>query len=118
VLRRSRDADARDAVQRRVPEPILVAGRCRSGGGDGDGTAATVWVAVSRDRIYAFEARGDTVGELLGSWARDGDPVELRASRVTLGFSAHGPRLVVQAGRFHRADRRLLRFLGDPTRDA
>ncbi len=125
VLRPKRDGRDRDAVQARVPERLLAGGRCQiphapPRAGSTDGLPSQVWVAVSRDRIYAFEARPDSVGELLGTWERQTTTVRtaltLTTTRLTLGFDTHGPRLELAARRFRLADHRLLRYLRDPGR--
>ena len=126
MLRPRRDGPDRGAVEARVPEPVLVAGRCRvwnpsrAAAPGVDAPPTQVWVAVSRERIYAFEAGPDSVGELFGSWERHETVVEatptLTATRLTLGFAAHGPRLVLAAGRFRPSSVRLARYLRNPDR--
>jgi hypothetical protein len=113
----------RDAVQARVPEQLLAAGLCRAPASPRaapDGRVSPVWVAVSRERIYAFEARPEAVGELVGTWERQGAVVEttptLTATRVSLRPGAHGPRLDLASRRLRIANHHLLRYLLNPDR--
>ena len=126
MLRSKRARLDRDAVQARVPEQLLAAGRCRTTGSSGlesssrTGDHPPVWVGVSRERIYAFEAGLDSVGELVGTWDRDQARVQTSptgtTTRLSLGFSAHGPRLELVTHRLRVSDRRLARYLLDPSR--
>jgi len=126
VLRSKRARLDRDALQARVPEQLLAAGRCRTTGAAGPvsstrtGDHPPVWVGVSRERIYAFEVGSDSVGELVGTWDRDRASVQTSPTRTTtrlsLGFSAHGPRLELVTHRLRISDRRLARYLLDPSR--
>lgn len=127
VLKPKRDDRDRDAVQARVPEQLLAAARCRvrdptSGAAPGaDGLPSHVWVAVSRERIYAFAAaRPDSAGELLGTWERQETVVQttptLTTTRLSLGFRAHGPRLELESGRLRMSNHRLVRYLLNPNR--
>ena len=126
VLKPKRDGRDRDAVQARVPEQLLAAARCRvpdptSGAAPGvDGLPSHVWVAVSREHIYAFAARLDSVGELLGTWERQETVVQttptLTTTRLSLGFRAHGPRLKLESGRLRISNHRLVRYLLNPNR--
>lgn len=126
MLRSKRGRLDRDAVQARVPEELLAAGLChapvstRAAPSGRNGRSSPVWVAVSRGRIYAFEAGPDAVGELVGSWDRHGTVVEtsptLAATRLSLGLSAHGPRLELASRRLRISNYRLVRLLRDPDR--
>jgi len=126
VLRSKRARLDRDAVQARVPEQLLAAGRCRTTGSTGPDSFAPgadhapVWVGVSRQRIYAFEAGSEPVGELVGAWDRDQTVVQPSPTRATtclsLGFNADGPRLELVTHRWRISDRRLARYLLDPNR--
>jgi hypothetical protein len=81
-----------------------------------------VWLAVSRARIYAFAARDDRVGDLVGVWNRGETTVDkgeaLTATTLWLRVGASGPQLRVAAPRFRSGKRGLVRLLVDPTRDA
>ena len=126
MVRSKRARLDRDAVQARVPEELLAAGLChapvstRAARSGRDGIRFPVWVAVSRGRIYAFEAGRDAVGELVGTWDRHATVVEtsptLTTTRVSLGVSAHGPRLELASRRVRISSRRLVRLLQDPDR--
>jgi hypothetical protein len=126
VLRPKRAGLDRDAVQARVPEVLLAAGLCRapdptSAAAPGsDGLPSQVWVAVSRERIYAFEARPGSVGELVGTWDRHRTVVQtsptLATTRLSFGVSAHGPRFELESRRLRISNHRLVRYLLNPNR--
>ena len=78
------------------------------------------WIGVTATRVYAFAAERGEVGELIAAWDRSAMTVtkseRLATIRLSLRFGGAGTGVDLEARRRGTGNRRLLRYLLDPTR--
>jgi hypothetical protein len=113
-----RAARFRTLVQDHVPEQVLAAGPVAAAANDG--FAPNSWIGVTATRVYAFAAERGEVGELIGVWDRSAVTVttshRLVTTRLSLRFAGAGRGVKLEARTWGAGNRRLLRYLLDPTR--